>query len=135
MTIQQPSIVSSSLNASLARLGAPLLIIWIFWLTIFFLTLRSIISKGWPLSRAMTGWLTSAGLLLAPYAASNSVLTPLALGVIPFFQKNPQRGIALLALFNLPYLALGRPELRANWESSYWTVVLLITWITLRNAD
>lgn len=127
--------IDSSLQATIARWGFPSMLSWVLRGAILLITIWPSIQRGARLNRLETGWLTSAGLLLAPYAASNSVLTPLALGVIPFLQKSPRRGIALLALFNLPYLALGRPELRANWESSYWTVVLLITWITLRNAD
>ena len=132
-----PQRIPSSINLieSLAQLGLPFEFIGLVWIAIFFFTLRSLFKKGWQLSRERIGWLTSASLLLAPYAGSNSVLTPLALGVIPFLQKNPVRGIALFALFNLPYLASGSSEFRTLWESSYWTFVLLLTWITLRNAD
>jgi hypothetical protein len=134
LEIPQPSEVSSSLNASLARHSVPAPAIWVIWLTVFLISLRTVLKKDWIFSPTTVGMLSSTSLLLAPYAASNSVLSPLSLGVIPLWLTNRMLGGAALILFNLPYLAVTNPDLRIAWESSYWTGVLLIMWIVFLNA-
>ena len=134
LEIPQPSQVSSSLNASLVRLSVPIPAIWIIWLTVFLVSLRTLLKKEWTFSPETVGMLSSASLLLAPYAASNSVLSPLSLGVIPLWLKNRMLGGVVLILFNLPYLAITNSDLRIAWESSYWTGVLLVSWIMFLNA-
>lgn len=123
--------IDSSLQATLARLGLPRLLYWILWLGIMAATIYFFLRRGWQLGRLEAGFLVTAGLLLGPYAASNSVLTPFAIGAIPFFQKRVWRGTILIALVDLPYLFLGRPELRQAWEANYWTGFLLIVWFLL----
>ena len=125
------SAIDSNLRATLHRLGLPPLATWLVWGALAAITLWLLLRSENRLGRVQVGWLAAAALLLGPYAASNSVLTPLALGVIPFYQQKPFWGLALIALFNLPYLALGNPGLRVAWESSYWTMVLLLTWLVL----
>jgi hypothetical protein len=126
---QLPSWVSSSLNASLARHMIPKPFIWFSWLVLFLVVLKTILSQDWEFSRNQLGMLSSASLLLAPYSASNSVLSPFALGVIPLWMDNPKVGGFLFILYNLPYLVTTNPAIRITWESSYWTGVLLITWV------
>lgn len=122
------SAIDSSLRASLARLGIAATLSWALWALLLGLTLWALMRDGRKMDRIRAGWLVASGLLLGPYAASNSVLTPLALGVIPLMQKRQALGLGLIALYNLPYLALSAPQLRAAWESGYWTGVLLISW-------
>lgn len=123
--------IDSSLGATLARLGAPNFLYWILWVGIFAVTIYVVVRRGPQVGRIEAGLLLATGLLLGPYAASNSVLVPLAIGVVPLLQRKVSPGIGLLALFNLPYLALNRIDLRVIWESNYWTAVLLITWMAL----
>ncbi len=123
--------VDSSLQATLGRLGLPAFVYWIVWIAVLAITIHVLRKQFWNLGRIEAGMLIIAGLLLAPYAASNSVLTPLAIGVVPFFQEHRRLGLGLLLFYFLPYLALARPDLRAAYESTYWTAVLLLTWLFL----
>lgn len=70
--------------------------------------------------------LIAASLLLAPYSAANSVLTVLAVGVIPLFQKRPLIGGLLIVLINLPFLF--PPETHFNFSAYYTTALLLVIW-------
>jgi hypothetical protein len=121
--------IDSSLQAAIGRLGLPTFLYWAIWLVVLVATMIGISRRSWMLGRVEAGLLVTAGLLLAPYAASNSVLTPLAIGVTPFFQEHRRLGLGLLLFYFLPYLALARPDLRAAYESTYWTAVLLLTWL------
>lgn len=56
------------------------------------------------LSRELTGMLVAASLLIAPYAAGNSVLVVLAIGIIPLFQRRIGIGLTLIVLYNVPFL-------------------------------
>lgn len=125
------TIVDSSLGATLARLAAPNYLYWILWLAIAATTLYVLVHRGPRIERMEAGLLIAASLLLAPYAAGNSALVPLAIGVIPLLQRRVFLGLGLVVLYDLPYLALTRPDLRATSESNYWTFVLLVTWIAL----
>lgn len=126
------SIMDSSLVSSAARTGvipgwlvtglrAALVIasLWVCYLT------------RWTLSREKAGMLIAASLLIAPYAAGNSALSVYAVGVIPFFIKRPIIGGVLIALTNLPYLALGNPDLQFNYSAYYWTVYFGVAWAGL----
>jgi hypothetical protein len=120
--------VDSSIYGLLLRFGLPTWL-WVLAAVIilsagFWATRR----RGLALGRLDAGWLLAAGLLLAPYAASNSVLTVLAIGVIPLFQRRPLVGLALILLYDLPLLTGGNAELRLVWEASYWTLVLILSW-------
>jgi hypothetical protein len=125
------SLIDSSLRATLLRLGAPPFVAWIAWTILGGATVWLLVNQPKEPGRLRIGWLASASLLLGPYAASNSVLVPLALGAIPFFQVEPRWGLALIVLYDLPYLALGNPGLRMAWEGSFWTGALLLTWALL----
>lgn len=76
-----------------------------------------------PLS---AGALLAAGLLLAPYAASNSVLTPLALAGSALLVARPVVGLLVFAAAYVPYLLMGNVEWRLMHESDYWAAVLLL---------
>jgi len=68
---------------------------------------------GWRsrpnLSRELMGMLVAASLLAAPYARPVSVLTILAIGVIPILQRDLRVGLALFLLYSLP-LGLNRAD-------------------------
>ena len=86
---------------------------------------------SWRLGPLESGLAITAALLLAPYAASNSVLTPFGIGAIPLLQKNWKFGIALVGVVDLPYLFAAQPTLRQIWEANYWTGVLLLMFVIL----
>ena len=120
--------VDSSIYGLLLRFGLPT---WLWVLAAAFILGAGFWiarRRGLTLGRLDAGWLLAAGLLLAPYAASNSVLTVLAIGVIPLFQRWPLAGLALIFLYDLPLLTGGNAELRLAWEASYWTLVLFLSW-------
>ncbi len=73
--------------------------------------------------------LIAGSLLIAPYAAGNSVLSVLAIGLIPLLQANRLLGGILIVLVNLPYL--WSSDLLYNFQAYYWTVVIFITWAFL----
>ncbi len=81
------------------------------------------------LTRESAGLLIAASILCAPYAAGNSVLTFVAVGVIPFFLKRPLPGLLLIGLMNAALLL--NSGAFVNVASYYWTVYTLLTWILL----
>ncbi len=109
----------------------PPLLIYALAAGIWLATLQMMPRPGRQLGRIGAGALLAVGLLLSPYAASNSVLTPLAIGAIPLVFEYPALGLAALPFYFLPYIVLTRPDLRANYEGVYWTGVLLLTWLVL----
>jgi hypothetical protein len=125
----QGTAIDSSLWANAEFM--PPLSIWVLVAGILLVTLQILRRPGRQLGRIEIGALLAAGLLLSPYAASNSVLTQLAIGVIPLVLEYPALGFAALTFYFLPYIALSRPDLRANYEGMYWTGVLLLTWLVL----
>jgi hypothetical protein len=125
--------IDASLRATFARLGLP---DWLFiasWLAGLAATLLVLRRRGGALGRPEAGALVAAGLLLAPYAASNSVLTPLTLAAPALFARRLWLGAGLFVLADLPYLLLGDVAWRFNAESNYWTgfLVLLLWGISL----
>jgi hypothetical protein len=82
--------------------------------------------SGPTFSRAKAAMLISASLLLAPYSAGNSILTVLAVGIIPLFQKRPWIGGLLILLIDLPFLATR--ELLYWGQGYYWPAFLLLVW-------
>jgi len=87
------------------------------------------------LSRELAGMLVAASLLIAPYSAGNSVLVVLAIGIIPLFQRHIAPGLALIALYNVPF-ALNNAEYR-HLYAYYHTALTLVSmlalaWIVLR---
>jgi len=99
------SIIDISGSAALRRLGfIPSFVIPLFWISILGITLFVVWKSRTTLSREKAGMLIAGSLLIAPYAAGNSVLSVLAIGVIPLFQSHRLLGVILLALVNLPFL-------------------------------
>jgi len=70
--------------------------------------------------------LIAASLVLSPYAAGDSFLTVLTIGVIPMIQTRPRIAWILLALTDLQYI-LPRDFLFAN-GAYYWTAMLILVW-------
>jgi hypothetical protein len=115
-TYQAGSIIDIGLNAALNRAGLPPLLIGLLWAALFAGTLAVIWRSDHTLSREKAGFLIAASLLLAPYAAGNSVLIVLCIGIM----------IALvdsMYFFNAPAYA--------GIHAYYWTGFLLLACVLL----
>ena len=124
------SIIDISISAAFRRLGfIPSFVTTLFWIAILGITLFVAWKSRASLSREKAGMLIAGSLLIAPYAAGNSVLSVLAIGMIPLFQSNLLLGGILIALVNLPFL--WSTDVLYNFQSYYWTVVVLIIWAVL----
>ena len=124
------SIIDISVSAALRRLGfIPPFVITLFWMAILGITLFVAWKSRTTLSREKAGMLIAGSLLIAPYAAGNSVLSVLAIGIIPLLQANRLLGGVLIVLVNLPYL--WSSDMLYNFQAYYWTVVTFITWVFL----
>jgi hypothetical protein len=128
-TPQRGSIMDSSLSAAVSRLGLPSWVFGSLWVAVLAATLYIVLAGQRSISRQKAGFLISASLLLSPYAAGNSFLTVLAIGIIPVAQSRPLIGMMLIALTNLPYFTLASPDVWFWWSATYWTALLLLTWI------
>jgi len=124
------SIIDMSVSAALRRLGfIPSFVITLIWIAILGITLFVAWKSRPTLSREKAGMLIAASLLIAPYAAGNSVLSVLAIGVIPLFQANRLLGGIFIALVNLPFL--WSTDMLYNFQAYYWTVVVFLIWAFL----
>lgn len=126
---QRGSIMDVSLLTVLNRLAVPSILVWCFWGTILCVTLYIGYSTCYAFDRKKAGLLISAGLLLAPYAAGNNLLTLLAIGVIPLFIGDTKSAIALTILFNLPYLFITESSIRFWYGAYFATTILFLSWI------
>lgn len=127
---QRGSIMDMSLISGLDRttLFSPLAI-GLIWGGITAVSLWIAWQSRATFTREKAGMLIVASLLTAPYAASNSNITILAVGIIPLFQKRPLLGGFLIALANAS-LFLNRPEfVRIN--AYYSTFYLVLCWAAL----
>lgn len=124
---QRGSVMDCSLLAAVGRLGLPT---WVFVLggSLLAVTLYVVLSGRPTIAREKAGMLIAASLLLSPYAAGNSLLTVLAVGIIPLLQSRPAAGAILVALADLPYLFLPVPDIQFRWSTYYWTAMLIVTW-------
>jgi hypothetical protein len=119
------SIIDINLRAAVQRLGLADGLGLALWGLVLVATLYFAFTPGPNISRFKAGLLVSASLLLAPYAAGNSFLAVLAIGIIPLFQRHRRLGLALILLADLPILA--SPAL-LWWQAYYWTFLLLLSW-------
>lgn len=123
--------IDSSLRYVLSQLGLNEVGAWVIWGLVLLFTVWILARRKYSFDLESAALLVTTGLLLSSYAAGNSLVTPLALGVIPLYQKRPIGGLLLTSLFYLPYLFVTQIELRLAWENVYWAAVLLITWAVL----
>lgn len=125
-----------SLGAAIARIGLPSIIGLVGRLLVGGISLYIALRHLWQktdapsrFTREKAGLLMAASLLISPYAAGNTILTVLAIGVIPLFQKRLWLGGILIALSDAALL-LHRPEY-ISLSAYYWTAYLLLTWVVL----
>lgn len=123
------SALDASLMATGVRVGLPPILSAVVWLTVLAATIRAIKRAGRQLDRSTASLLVTASLLLAPYSASNSVLTPLALGVTALYARRPGLGLFLFLFADGLYLFVGNAVWRQNYEATYWTAFLLVLWL------
>lgn len=121
--------IDASLHAVAGRLGLPVGVYVAALVAVLAGVFAIVRRSGWQLHPLQAGSLLAAGLLLAPYAASNSVLGPLALA-LPVGLSRGTRGVLLLAAANLPYLLIGNAEWRLTQESNYWALVLMLVFVS-----
>jgi hypothetical protein len=133
------SIIDISISAAAKRLGIiPPAITVILWAAIVGITFYTAWKTRPALSRQKAGMLIAASLLVAPYAAGNSVLSVLAIGLIPLLQAEKLLGAVFIALFNVPYL--WSIDMLFSYQAYYWTAITLLawgvlTWRCLRDAS
>jgi Glycosyltransferase family 87 len=125
---ERGSIMDSSLISTLARLSWPNWLAMSGWLILAAIVALYAWRSGPTLSRQKAAVLVAASLLLSPYAAGNSYLTVLTIGIIPLVMTGNPLAIVLLVLVDLPYFA--SRELLYFWSATYWTGLLLL-WIAI----
>lgn len=125
------TLIDAGLSATMQRLGLPMALYWALWMGAMGALIYLWSAGRLGAERASYALLITAALLLGPYAASNTALTPFALGVIPLALVRPLWGLPLAGLYYLPYLMLGDAEWRFGQESNYWTLVLGLTFLAL----
>jgi hypothetical protein len=78
------------------------------------------------LTREKAAMLITASLMLAPYAAGNSFLTPFAIGIIPMWQTRRRLGWLLIALVNVQFIWQFAFRDFAYWNGGYYNTALMI---------
>lgn len=124
--LERGSLVDISLGAALSRMGAP------FWFTLIgdaillIVTGLVVLVSKRRMGRDKAAMLICVSMLLSPYAAGNSFLTVLAIGIIPLFQSRPLLGGLFIALVDLQYVI--PRDILFWWGSYFWTAMLLAVW-------
>ena len=122
------SIIDVSITGALSRLGFESL--YLSLILILFVSISSLyifLTNTTHINRLKIGFLVAASILVAPYAAGNSIFTVLSFGIIPYFQMNKIIGGFLIFLVNLPFFL--NQELIYNYSSYYWTIFLFFCWV------
>jgi hypothetical protein len=125
------SIMDSSLLAAVQRAGGAFETASFLWIVLITATAAVAVLYIRSYSREAIGFLTTASLLLAPYAAGNNVLVVYAMAIIPLLIARHWEGVLLAVLCNLPFLLLPFPDVNYRYSASYWTLVLILTWVFL----
>lgn len=127
---QAGSIIDIGLNAALNRLGGiPSPLIYLALGAVLCVTLYVSWVSGAEFTREKAGMLIAASLLLAPYAAGNTVINVLAIGMIPLLNRRFAVGLFFIILADLFY-PFNAPEFTRVY-AYYWTVYLVLAWMTL----
>jgi glycosyl transferase family 87 len=122
---QSGTVIDASLMARLNDLGwFPPVVNQALWLAVIVLTLLVAWYSNRSLTREKAGMLIAASLLIAPY--SSNVLTLVAIGTIPFFQKHPRIGAGIMAAL-IVQTFFNRPEFYDSL--AYYTgAFLMVMW-------
>lgn len=127
---ERSSIMDVSLMSALNRSGwlgsAVIMVIWL-----AFVAANLVI--GWAtrasLSREKAGMFIAASLLIAPYASGNSILTVMAVAIIPLFIARPLLGLILIAMIDC--LFFWNREMLFQYQAYFQTLTLLVMWLVL----
>lgn len=119
--------IDVSLAATASRLSAPAWLLAAAWGLVAAATLAYAWRSGPGLSREKAGLLVAASLLLAPYAAGNSFLTVLAVGVVPLVVARHPLGVVVLLASDLHFLLLA-PDVQRQWGPHLGSLLLCLTW-------
>jgi hypothetical protein len=125
--LSQP--VDISLWAAAPRLGLPSWLAILIALVVLAISVGAMRSGRWSVSREKAGVLVSASLLVAPYAAGNSLLSSLVVGGAPLLLASPALGIATFVLDDLKYLSPN--AWMVAWGPTYATGQNLLLWTFL----
>lgn len=129
-TYQAGSLIDISLGAALRRtefFAEP--VVTLLRLAFFAATATLVWTSTRTISREKAAMLSAASLLLAPYAAGNSVLVVIAVGILPLLHRRFLIGLGFFIAADI-YIFLNRPAL-ADYVSYYWTAYLFIAWAVL----
>jgi len=123
---ERGSIMDMSLSAGLSRLGISPPIAGLCWLLMLAVTLYVCLRGQRTMTREKAAMLIAVSLLLAPYAAGNSFLTVLAVGIIPLFYRQPRLGAVLFVLADLQYVL--PHDFLFSYGAWYWMFFLIFVW-------
>ncbi len=127
---QRGSFMDSSLIATATRLAVPAGMIAVLWGGLLAVTLYVTYTlRNDEFSSLHAAFWVAAALLLAPYAAGNSLLIVVALGMIPLFLETPWLGFLLLVGTDAQYVFSA--SFRYSTSATYITALLLLSWATL----
>lgn len=127
---ERSSIMDVSLIAALNRPGwIPEPLIWLIWLVLLAATFVIAWITRPNLSREKAGMLIAASLFLAPYASGNSLMTVLAIGVIPLFQKRPLLALPLIVMIDV--LFFWNRDMLFYGQAYFQTATLVAIWAVL----
>jgi hypothetical protein len=118
--------VDVSLWATLPRLGLPSPLAFVIGGVILVLSVVAARGSRWASTRPKAGMLISASLLLAPYAAGNSLLSALSIGAASLLLASPLVGVAQFVLDDLKYVSPN--AWMVGWGASFATGQLLVLW-------
>lgn len=129
-TYQAGTLVDISLSAALNRTGVvPEVVIWMLGGVLLVATVWIALRSDHSLSREKAGLLIVTSLLLAPYAAGNTMVTVLAIGVMPLFINKPSLGIILILMINAPFLFVGQTDILIYYQGYWATITLIVAWL------
>jgi len=118
------SIMDSSLWSTNNHLGLPLWATVLVSLILIGVTFYILLISGPTFSRQKAAMLISLSLLIAPYAAGNSFLVILAIGIISLLATYPNLAALLIALTNLPFFF--SRDVLFNYSGYYWTAMYFL---------
>jgi len=125
----QGTLLDMSLVSVLGQHNSPYLLTGLVWIALVAVTMWIIAKDKSNLSRDKAGFLICASLMLAPYAAGNSLLTAFAIGVIPLLANFPAVGLVLIALTDVQYVL--PTDFRYYWGNVYGLALVFIIWMIL----
>lgn len=124
---ERGSIMDVSLLSTLNRVGfVPSPIILVIWFVFVMANITIAWRTRFTLNREKAGMLIAGSLLIAPYAAGNSLLTVLAVGVIPLFQSKPRIGLILILMIDC--LIVWNRDMLFYYQASFQNLTLLTIW-------